>query len=91
MVPLLLPGSTKMLYNELMTENNRNVTITKKDIVVRLCEHCGTKTLHIGKEGNTCLQCIADLELSGCCTIKQYNRWEDTAGKQLIVARGKAL
>lgn len=65
-----------------------NVTITKKDIVKRLCEHCGCKTLHVGKEGNTCLQCIADTELSGCCTIKQYNRWKDETGKVLTEPRG---
>lgn len=67
------------------------VTITKKDIVVKLCEHCGTKTLHVGKVGNTCLQCIADTELAGCCTIKQYNRWKDDNGAALTEPRGTAL
>lgn len=71
--------------------NNTNVTITKKDIVARLCEHCGTKTLHVGKVGNTCIQCIADIGLSGCCTLKQYNRWVDQTGKQITVARGVKL
>ena len=68
-----------------------NVTITKNDIVVRLCSHCSTKTLHIGKVGYTCLQCIADNELVGCCTIKQYNRWKDVNGKQLTTPRGVLL
>ena len=55
------------------------VTIQKKDLVVRLCEHCGTKTLQVGPKGNSCLQCLADLELSGCCTIKEWNRWNPNA------------
>lgn len=71
--------------------NNKNATITKRDIVVRPCSHCGTLTLHVGKEGNTCLQCIADTELASCCTIKQFNRWKDSSGKPLTVARGRAL
>jgi hypothetical protein len=67
------------------------VTIRKKDIVARLCEHCGTKTLHVGKTGNTCLQCIADNELAGCCTIKQFNRWKDETGKVITEPRGAKL
>lgn len=67
------------------------VTITKKDIVKRRCDHCGTDTLHVGKTGNTCLQCIADTELAGCCTIKQFNRWKDADGKILTEPRGVEL
>ena len=65
------------------------VTITKKDIVVRHCDHCGTKTVQVGKEGNTCLQCIADG--GGCCSIRSYNRWLDTEGRALIEPRGVIL
>lgn len=72
-----------------MENRTKRVTITKSNIVARRCDHCATKTLHIGKEGNTCLQCIADADLAGCCTIKQYNRWKDPAGNLLEVARGK--
>lgn len=68
-----------------------NVTITLTDIVKRHCEHCGTETLHVGKEGNTCIQCIADLELSGCCTLKTHNRWKDANGLQLVEPRGAKL
>jgi hypothetical protein len=66
-----------------------NVTITKKDVVVRHCEHCNAKTVQLGKEGNTCLQCIADG--GGCCTIKVFNRWVDKDGKTLVEPRGVAL
>lgn len=69
--------------------NLNNVTITKRDIVARHCEHCGTKTIQIGKDGNTCLQCIADG--GGCCTIKMFNRWQDETGKALVEPRGAAL
>lgn len=68
-----------------------NVTITVDDIFRRYCEHCGTDTLHVGPTGNTCLQCIADNELTGCCTIKQYNRWKDKDGKILTSPRGTKL
>lgn len=73
---------------KVMQLNLKRVTITKKDIVKRLCEHCGAQTMHIGKTGTTCLQCIADNELSGCCTIKQFNRWKDATGKILTEPRG---
>lgn len=69
--------------------NLTNVTITKKCIVIRQCEHCVAKTVQVGKTGNTCLQCIADG--GGCCTIKQYNRWVDETGKTLVEPRGAAL
>jgi hypothetical protein len=72
-----------------MENRTLNVTITKKDIVARQCDHCGTKTMQVGKEGNTCLQCIADG--GGCCSIKLYNRWQDADGKPLDVARGKPI
>lgn len=65
------------------------VTITKKDVVIRQCEHCAAKTVQLGKSGNTCLQCIADG--GGCCTIKLYNRWQDETGKALVEPRGVAL
>lgn len=72
-------------------DNNANVTISKKDIVARPCPHCGTKTIQLGQEGNTCLQCIADG--GGCCTIAipKYNRWIDEKGQLLTKARGKRL
>lgn len=73
-----------------MMDRTKNVTITKADIVSRRCDHCGTKTLHVGKGGATCLQCIADTELQGCCTIKTYNRWKDEQGRLLNIARGRA-
>jgi hypothetical protein len=57
--------------------NLDKVTITKKDIVVRQCDHCGTKTIHVGKTGNTCIQCIADNRLAGCCSLMQYDRWHN--------------
>ena len=69
--------------------NLANVTITKKDIVIRFCDHCGAKTVQLSKTGNTCLQCIADG--GGCCSIKQYNRWQDATGKILTDPRGVAL
>jgi hypothetical protein len=72
-------------------DRTKNVTVTKADIVSRHCGHCATKTLHVGKKGNTCLQCIADLELAGCCTLAQYNRWKDEQGRPLDVARGREL
>ena len=71
--------------------NLSNVTIRKKDIVTRQCDHCGAKTLHVGKDGLTCLQCIADNELVGCCTIKMFNRWKDETGKVLTEPRGASL
>lgn len=66
-----------------------NVTITIKSIVARHCDHCGTITIQIGQDGNTCLQCIADG--GGCCSIKQYNRWEDETGRELTEPRGSAI
>ena len=71
------------------SEPKDNVTIHKSDIVARHCDHCGTKTMQLGNEGNTCLQCIADG--GGCCTIKLYNRWQDETGKALVEPRGSAL
>jgi hypothetical protein len=68
-----------------------NVTITKKNLVIRDCAHCGGPTLQVGPTGNTCLQCIADTELSGCCTLKAYNRWKDANGIALTEAQGKPL
>lgn len=65
------------------------VVITKKDLVVRRCEHCGANTVQLGKSGNTCLQCIADG--GGCCSIKDYNRWLDKDGKALTEPRGVTL
>lgn len=76
-------------YNNGMDERTKNVTISKKDLVARHCKHCGTKTIQLGKDGNTCLQCIADG--GGCCSIASYNRWQDVDGKPLTVARGKEL
>lgn len=65
-----------------------NVVITKREVVARHCDHCGTKTIQLGKTGNTCLQCIADG--GGCCTIviPKYNRWVDETGKALTEPRG---
>ena len=71
--------------------NLENVTIHKEDIVVRKCEHCGTDTLHVGKTGLTCLQCIADSNLAGCCTLKQYNRWTDEKGLSLAEPKGRPI
>lgn len=65
------------------------VTIHKQDVVARHCDHCGGKTLQLGKDGNTCLQCIADG--GGCCTIKTYTRWIDENGKALTEPKGTAL
>lgn len=76
---------------KIATDQKSNVTIHLSDIVQRICEHCGTETLHIGMDGNTCLQCIADQDLAGCCTIKMFNRWRDADGKALVEPRGSAL
>lgn len=79
-----------------------HITVRKKDIVMRHCDACGTKTAHIGKEDgtrtvpsmagttkqpfSTCLQCFVDVN-----DVNEWSRWIDPeTGKRLTVPRGEA-
>ncbi len=48
------------------------ITVRVWHVLYRHCDHCDERTAHVGIEGYTCLQCIADG--GTCCSLRQFDR-----------------
>lgn len=84
-----------------MTIDLNKITVQKKDIVMRHCEACGTKTAHVGavdatRNGNAFAGGVQKQPFNTCIQcwvdsndVNEWSRWIDPeTGKRLEQPRG---